>query len=259
MAKPSISIIMAAKNREKLIAESIENYLQQTFKDWELIIVDDHSTDETLSIAQKYQSKDSRIKVFSLPGDTGVSPARDHGIKQASSDIIAIGDSDDLAREDRLEKIILTFKNFKCDSFYSGCYLLYEETGQKILRPFQPFNPELLKAINFIPNSASAFLKTAYFAVGGYDKNFKISEDYDLWLKFLEKGYSFYSLEDPLATIRIHQNNLRSENRDKHKEVLKQIRQIHHLPQPNKDEIQKLVAKEYWKYLSTPKGLDLWF
>lgn len=254
-----LSIIMPAKNRGKLIGESIETYLNQRYKNWELIIIDDHSQDNTLGIARKYQKINQKIKIFELKNQTGAAPARDLGIKKAKGEIIVIGDSDDLADPLRLKRINHSFQQTNCSCFYSNCKLLYEQEKKIVLRPFLPFNAELLKMINYIANSSSAFRKKIYFEAGGYDPQFQMSEDYDLWLRFTEKKYRFCWSSESLITIRIHEQSIRSEKREEAKFYINLVREKHHLPSPNQDDVKNLVTPKYWEYLATPGGLDLWF
>lgn len=100
-----VSIIMAAYNAEKTIAESIESVLNQTYKNFELIVVDDGSVDATGEIVDEYAAKDNRIKVFHNQNQ-GVSKTRNFGLKQASGDYVQIIDSDDLWAENMLETTV---------------------------------------------------------------------------------------------------------------------------------------------------------
>ena len=102
--KPTVSIITPCYNCEKWISETIESVLNQTFKDYEMLIVDDMSTDETKKIVTKYQAKDNRIKLINLNKKGGASGARNKALELAQGRYIAFLDGDDLWKPTKLEK-----------------------------------------------------------------------------------------------------------------------------------------------------------
>ena len=104
-----VSIIMPAYNAEKYIEEAIYSVLAQTHKEWELIIIDDCSSDNTEQIVLKYVSKDTRIRYLKNPVNLGVSKSRNLGIKKSKNDWIAFLDSDDCWENDKLEKQLKLF------------------------------------------------------------------------------------------------------------------------------------------------------
>ena len=141
----SISIIMPAYKTERYIAEAIESVLTQSFQDWELLIVDDGSPDDLLSIASSYTQKDSRIKVFSQPNQ-GVAVARNKGLELAQGDYIAFLDSDDYWNPLFLEKMI---EKMESDPSYGLVYSgYYKERKGKPAKKFGDLfiEKELLKA-----------------------------------------------------------------------------------------------------------------
>ena len=105
-----ISVIIPFKNTEKYIKECLESVLNQTYKNIEIILINDHSTDKTLNIIQKYQDK--RIKILNLKEETGTANARNLGIKKANGMYISFIDSDDIWEKDKLEKQLI-FKKQK--------------------------------------------------------------------------------------------------------------------------------------------------
>ena len=104
VAGTRISVIMPAFNCEKYISKSIDSVLHQTHKNWELIIVDDNSSDNTASIASEYAKKDSRIRVINQIPNAGCAQARNLGISEAKGKYIAFLDSDDMWVAEKLEK-----------------------------------------------------------------------------------------------------------------------------------------------------------
>lgn len=113
-----VSIIMAAYNAEKTIAKSIESVLQQTYRNFELLIIDDCSTDNTFDIVAQYN--DCRIRVFTHSQNIGVSQTRHQGILEAKGDWIAILDSDDLWAHDKLEKQFKRQKETNGEFFFTA-------------------------------------------------------------------------------------------------------------------------------------------
>ena len=103
---PRISVIMANYNAEAYLPQALQSVLDQTFKDLELIFVDDGSTDSSVDIAQYYAAKDSRIRVFSGQRRGGPSPVRNFALDQARGDWIAVVDSDDHIHPERFERLL---------------------------------------------------------------------------------------------------------------------------------------------------------
>ena len=123
--KPIISIITPAYNAENYISQTIESVQNQSFKDWELIIVDDCSKDYTSVLVKEFENKDPRIRMIKAPQNGGVAKARNLGLEQARGDFIAFVDSDDLWEPEKLEKQLAFMKE-------KGCVLSYTD--------FQKFN-----------------------------------------------------------------------------------------------------------------------
>lgn len=250
---------MPTKNRRHLIQDTIQSIVDQTFDDWELIVIDDHSQDQTLQVVKNFH--DPRIKYFYLTKGTGPGAARDFGIKKATADIIVLVDSDDQCYSERL-KITYDFfiKNPDVSIVYGRSNRLDEKTDQITPRQTCDFDRRLLKYYNFISNVTTAFKKESYLKTKGYDPNIKTSEDYDLWLTFLEKGFKFAFINKPLTLQKIHSQSVSSQTEfKKRRENLAYVRKKHHLPVPRPQEVKKLVNKELWNFIFTPKGKKFWF
>lgn len=252
-----ISIVMPTKNRSHFLTESIGSIINQTFQDWDLVIVDDHGFDESEKIARSFE--DIRIKYFYLEQDSGPGKARDFGIKKTQSELIVIADSDDINYQDRVE---LTYKAFLDYPDVQGLYGLAERLeldGTKTLRPSQDFDPVLLKMYNYIAHPTAAFRKKAYLNSGGYEQNLKTSEDYSLWLKFLDKNYRFHFINKPLVLQIIHAESTTSQTSlEQRKENLAALRKKHHLPIPKVEDFKKRCKNpELTKFAE--KGSNFWF
>tara|TARA_Y100000385_G_C13039948_1_gene614825 strand:+ start:322 stop:1119 length:798 start_codon:yes stop_codon:yes gene_type:complete len=206
-----VSILMPAFNSEKYIEESINSVLAQTYKNWELIIIDDVSTDNTSSIVKNIAINDSRIRFIQKQTRDGAANSRNIGIKKAQGRFIAFLDSDDIWKTKKLEKQIFFMEKYKYDFTYS----FYSEFDiQK--------NSVLIKS----PKSINRF-KLAFFGNIGcltvmYDKSklgdftikrIKKRNDYALWLAILQKAKKGYCLEENLASYRKTNEGLSSGNK----------------------------------------------
>lgn len=254
-----LSIVMPAKNAERFLKATLASITNQTFKEWELIFVDDHSEDKTADIVK--QLSDSRIKYLFLDKGSGVAAGRDFGTRKASGHIIINADADDTYYPDRLETINSYFlQNPDTDVFYSNVDFYYVDTKRQITRPFQSFNPDILKQVNFIANSSTAFKKSSFSAIGGYDISLKMCEDYDLWLKFLDKGSSFGYVEKSLVKINRYETSTTGTRKDILKSYIHRVKKSHNLPEVADIEfLKKNVSENVYKYFTTPGGKFLWF
>ena len=152
--KPKISVIMPTYNRAYTIQNAIRSVIDQSFKDWELIIVDDGSTDGTKRIVESFANP--RIRYFQLPHSGNISQVRNEGIKRASADVLVVHDSDDQALPDRLDEIYKVFEEHSdTDVVYHGMYNRffdpYHNAISRLLKPAQPYDKERLLQEQYIP------------------------------------------------------------------------------------------------------------
>lgn len=248
---------MPAKNRASLIPTSIDSIITQSFIDWELIIIDDHSTDNTKKVIN--QINDRKIKYFFLTRGTGPAVARDYGIKKAQGQIMVLADSDDISKPDRLVLTYSFLKNNPDIDIVYGNLEISENNRIRILKSC-PFNHELLRHYNFIFNTTIAFKKDIYIKSTGYDPNLRTSEDYDLWLSFLEIGGKFGYIDKILAQYKVHPESLtKSTQYNQRRKNLAYVRKKHHLPVPNLEETKKIIPKHIWANIHRGRGLEFWF
>ena len=131
MNKPLVSVVMPVYNREAFLAEAIESILAQTYTNFEFIIVDDGSTDNSVDIIQSY--RDPRIRMIQLPGNLGESQARNIGNMAAHGKYIAVMDSDDIAMPNRL-KTQITYMQDRPEVGLCGCSVQWMDAGGELLR-----------------------------------------------------------------------------------------------------------------------------
>lgn len=215
MTYPRISVIIPTYNRQKLLARAIESVLNQTFKDFELIIVDDGSTDNTKEVVREFQKRDSRIKYIWQENSGAPARPKNTGIKNAKGNYIAFLDDDDEWLSEKLEKQLELFEGLESDLGFVGCNILViNESNKKIWREYkipryssQIFFEELLEG-NFILTSSSIMIKKEVLdKIGLFDENLKFGDDWDLWLRIAKK-YKFDFAPEFLIKYYIHGGNI---------------------------------------------------
>lgn len=205
-----VSIIMPCYNSSRYIAESITSVVKQTYTNWELIIVDDGSTDSTLSIVKKIEIEEKRIKVFSTKFNTkNPANARNIGIHHAVGDYIAFIDSDDMWDFNKLECQIKFMKENEY-SFTFTDYRCINSDNQiiqhKNIIP-QVVSYQLLLKCNYIGLSTAIYnsreIGKFYFKNVGH-------EDYLYWLNILYGKHFAHGLDLKLVSYRVHNNSISS-------------------------------------------------
>ena len=199
------SIIMPAYNSKKYIAEAIESVLKQTYTHWELLIVNDCSTDNTEQIIKSYHQKETRIKLINQKENQGVANARNTGIQNAKGKYIAFLDADDIWQEEKLQKQIQILQNSNADITYSA-YLMIDETGKTIK---QRSVKETLKLKDLLKENSIIFSSVVCKKEIINDKNFKSEwyhEDYIFLLDLAKESKTFKGINESLMQYRVHQH-----------------------------------------------------
>lgn len=214
---PLVSIIMPAYNAGKYIAESILSAINQTYANWELIVINDGSTDATQAIAEKFGHEDGRIKVINQENKR-LGAARNTGIKNLTGEWIAFLDSDDLWEPSKLEKQLQASEKFPdADVIYTAGWIF---NGDDLinLAPYDapsgyfPANKMYkgLLAANIIPVLSVIVRKTVIDKTGYQEENhiFHGCEDWDYWLRMAAGGANFYGIDEKLFYYRRHGGNM---------------------------------------------------
>lgn len=207
MEKDLVSIITPTYNCGKFITETLESVIAQTYKNWEMIIVDDCSKDDTQIIVEKYIKKDKRIRYIKFEKNQGAAIARNTAIKEAKGKYIAFLDSDDLWSKDKLEKQL----DFMKKNNYDFSYTNYEEINEKS----QPLNihvtgPKKITKSGMYNYCWPGCLTVMYNAekVGLIQiENLSKNNDYAIWLKVIKKT-NCYLLDECLAKYRIRTGSI---------------------------------------------------
>lgn len=205
ISKPKVSVIMSAYNEEANIARAIVSILNQTYKDFEFIIINDGSTDRTEEIIKEYQNKDRRIYLISK-GNTGLADSLNIGIQNSSGEYLARMDADDIADEKRLEiQVEFLDNNPEIAMVGSWCYLIDLTNNRKMeCRP--PISDKEIKRYmqkdNPFIHSSIMMRRSVIEEVGGY-KLIKGMEDYELWIR-IAKNYKVANI--PLFLVTRYEN-----------------------------------------------------
>ncbi len=199
-----VSIIMPAYNTGHFIADSINSVINQTYSNWELIIINDCSNDNTLSVIASFNDK--RISLINNNKICGAAYSRNIGIKQAKGDYIAFLDSDDLWVEDKLDKQ-LRFMQKGNISFSCASYKI-EGTQNKVVRSPKIITHKKLKRCNYIGCLTVIYKRDIYPEISIPDSITK-RNDYAFWLKLTEKAPCSY-FDDVLGVYRKNKNSLSS-------------------------------------------------
>lgn len=188
-AHPLVSIVMPVHNRVRYCAEAIDSILSQTLADFELVIVDDGSTDGTSVFLEWYRSLDARIRLFRNEVNRGVSTSLNHGIAQARCDLVARMDSDDIALPERLERQV-AFMADHPKILAAGTALRMIDAGGNIVGPPSEVetDPQILHSRPSLAHPTTILRREAVLSVGGYRPAFDHAEDVDLWFRLGEIG-----------------------------------------------------------------------
>lgn len=215
-----ISVIIPCYNQEKYIAECLDSALEQTFSDYEIIIVNDGSTDKSLEIINEYYKKyPHKIKIVNQE-NRGPSAARNAGIREARGAYIFPFDGDDKISSDCLQSLYDARQRTGADVIFSNVVLFGQISGVFLLKNPTKYN---MVFSNCVVCSA-LFKKKDWQQFGGYDENMRKGlEDWELWLNFVEAGKKFYKVKKQLLFYRIEDNAVTKIARENEEEVIEYI------------------------------------
>ena len=204
------SVIMSVYNDENYVSEAIESVLNQSFKDFEFIIIDDFSTDKTTNIIKSYKKKDPRIKVKFNKKNKGLTPNLNCAVSIAKGSWIVRQDSDDFSLEDRLKDAFNSIKKNQFD-FYSTPAQVIPKTVNKIIPGYLTrsfFNENFLNFKNPLIHGTLIIRRTILKKIK-YDERYKYSQDFKLYHDLLNNGYRlFYNKNSITYLFRVHENQL---------------------------------------------------
>ncbi|HEX7674843.1 MAG TPA: glycosyltransferase family A protein [Bdellovibrio sp.] len=250
------SVIIPAYNRERELPRSIESVLSQTHRDFELVIVDNGSTDRTREVVQSYIAKDNRVRYFWQENSGSPAGSRNTGIRNAQYEWVAFLDSDDYWFPQKLEEVnkvieqqpqIVAVSHYE-EQVVSGVFDKILKHGHGVGRPLYE---SLLFKGNAFSTSAMTVRKKELLAVGLFDtrRDYFAVEDYDMWMKLSQKG-EFYCIHKVLGVFSIADGNM-SRNIELINNNLKTLvlDHIERYPTENKNDLKRIhgARVDYYK------------
>ena len=223
MSEPKISVVMPVYNREEYLKESIESILNQTFTDFEFIIVDDQSTDSSWQIIQEYADKDKRIISIKNTDEKGCWSARNFGWNLAKGKYMAIMDSDDIALPERLQKEFDFMEQHKDVDICGAWMKTFGSDCDRIIST--PLHHEEIKDSMFFSNQISqptVMIRRISFETVHIRYTNNVAEDYELWCRIIDK-LKFANISEVLMFYRVHKNQIGIANRTEQNNNAKDI------------------------------------
>jgi glycosyltransferase involved in cell wall biosynthesis len=213
---PLVSVLMTVFNAEKYLAKSIESIAHQTFSDWEFLIVDDASTDDSVKIAQEYAWKDQRIRVIQNEVNKGQTACLNQGLNEVRGKWTARQDADDLSLPTRLEQQMNCVSHHPTLALVGSCGFMIDSLDRLVGLLDVPLRQEV---IYWSAAIANPFLHTSVLFqtdivrfLGGYDATYHIAQDYDLWGRLMAGGYETKNLSERLICYRHLSHSLSQKN-----------------------------------------------
>ena len=206
----SVSVIIITHNREKFLPFAIESVLRQKFSSFELIIIDDASTDKTEELVKKYLS-DSRVRYVKIPKAKSIAQVRNSAWPYVHGKYIAVLDSDDIWLDDlKLAKQFEYLENHPEIVILGSGAVLIDDEGREIGQVIKPISDKEIKNNFLVKNpffhSSVMYPYELIKKIGGYDENIHYSEDFNLWLQFGKIG-ELYNFSEAMIKYRVHKDN----------------------------------------------------
>jgi len=230
--KPKVSVIIPTYNRAELLPRAIQSVLNQTFQDFEIIVVDDSSTDNTEEVIKEFQEQDKRIKYIKHDKNKGGSAARNTGIKVAQGEYIAFQDSDDEWLPEKLEKQMKVLENAssKVGVVYTGFWKIKDNNrvyipNMDIACKEWNIRRQILQG-NFIGTPTAIVNRVCFVKMGLFDVALPRLQDWELWIRFSE-FYEFKFINEPLVTAHYTPDSI-SANQDALTKALTLILEKHY-------------------------------
>lgn len=201
-----ISVLMSVYNADKYLTEAMDSILAQTYPDFEMIVVNDKSTDKSGDILKAFAQKDPRIVILENAQNLGLTRSLNRGLAIAKGEYVARMDADDISAPDRFQKQV-AFLDMHPDYSFVSCIGRYiDENGNpEQLRPFPETNEEIyamMPKVDAVMHPGVMFRRKDIAQIGNYCEDFRVVQDYDLWFRGMAAGYKFYNIQEPLVLFR---------------------------------------------------------
>ncbi|OGZ02428.1 MAG: hypothetical protein A2430_02025 [Candidatus Liptonbacteria bacterium RIFOXYC1_FULL_36_8] len=265
--KPKISVLMSVYNGKKYLKEAIDSILNQTFRDFEFIIINDGSTDTTADILSSYS--DPRLKIITNPVNLDLTKSLNIGLNLAKGEFIARQDADDLSLPNRLEKQLSFMEKNKDISLIGSWAKIIDNKGQFVKNNYSPSDSDFLKfQINFIKNplihSSIFFKRDILKEVKQYDKNFIYAQDFSFYSKIIRKykisvvPQILIKYRDHAETISRTTNKLEIQRENAKKIIFENMNFYCYLDWENFSLLYKALNRQKIGLIALVKSIILW-
>lgn len=224
MNTPSVSVLLPVYNAEQFLSDAILSILEQTYGDFELLVIDDGSTDRSAEILRSYAAKDSRLKLLSRE-NRGLCATLNELIELAKGKYVARMDADDICEPDRFQRQVEFLDGHPEVVVVGGAIKQIDAAGRPIRTLIPPLEHDDIDAKNVVGHTSichpTAMIVTAKLrAVGAYDVAFEGAEDLDLWLRLAEVG-KLTNLREPVLLYRLHEKSVSATRAEEQAQRLK--------------------------------------
>lgn len=215
-----VTVLMSVYNGERFLREAMDSVLQQTFSNWEFLIVDDGSTDETWKILSNYAENDQRIVLHRNENNLGLAKSLNMGIQAAKGGYIARFDSDDMCLPARLERQVEALNSSPGIAVVGAWMQDIDEKGERLnvrrgaWESYAHYFFALLRLQTYLYHPSVMFRKTVIQKLGGYDESLVVGQDLDLWVRLAQAGYDARIIQEPLMYYRVHDEQLTTAKRE---------------------------------------------
>lgn len=260
--EPTVSIVMSVYNGGDDLGPAIDSVLAQTFTDFEFVIINDGSKDNSLELLREYEQRDARIRLIDQ-ANTGLTVALRRGVETSRGEFVARMDADDISMPTRLEKQVALLRSDNRLAIIS-CHLehFFDDGTVKFVQTFEQ-NPRLTQLFANFYNPIGGhgqilYRRSAYEAAGGYDPDYNLAEDYDLWTRILRHG-ELGIVPETLYRYRTGHESVTSRNKPAQEAVTRRVirRECETLLGDLMDENTAQAVLEFWwgrKPERTPMG-----
>jgi glycosyltransferase involved in cell wall biosynthesis len=250
-----VSIVVTCYNYGKYISDCLNSILKQKYQNYEVVIIDDGSTDNTEKVVSPYL-ENQKIK-YCKQENMGQAGAKNNGIRNSTGEFIAFLDADDMWADNMLEKEMALFSDKRIGVVYSRVRFINEKnkeviikSNNKYLLPRSGNITSYLLFENIVTFSSSIVRKECLDKCGYFDESFKMGIDWDLWLRISTK-YQFSYVNEPLLIYRIHSTQM-SKNHEERRKCSDGI--MNKFFQQNPNLISKKTARKSWAYTYNNRG-----
>ena len=205
MTNPKISVVMPVRNALPFLDQSIESILNQTYEDFEFVILDDCSTDGSAEVIREWAKRDPRIKFYEGEQCLGLASSSNEAVSKSKAPIVARMDADDISHPDRLRRQVRVLEQDMTIAVIGSLSVGIDAAGRQV-RPRDRWRLVRRSVYVPFPHGSAMFRRTAFNAIGGYRECQSTGEDHDLFLR-MEQWGSVVTLPDALYSYRYHTQN----------------------------------------------------